>query len=61
MANTCSFLSAKEQSLKKLDEDSSMQYLSKSYEIGTKTYMVKGSRQRGRASLIIVKTKKTST
>jgi hypothetical protein len=61
LANTASLLSAKEQNRKKLDEDDIMQYLSKSYEIGTKTYMVKGGAQRGMANLIIVKEKTTNT
>jgi hypothetical protein len=61
LANATSLLSAKEKNLKKLDENDIMQYLTKSYEIGTKTYMVKGSRQRGRTNLIIVKEKRTNT
>jgi hypothetical protein len=61
LANAASLLSAKEQNLKKLDEDDIMQYLSKSYEIGTKTYMVKGNKQRGETNLIIMEDKKANT
>ena len=61
LANATSLLSANEKNLKKLDENDIMQYLTKSYEIGTKTYMVKGSKQRGKTNLIIMKEKRTNT
>ena len=55
LANMASLLSAREQSRKKLDEDDIMEYLRKSYEVGTKTYMEKGSTQRGMTNLNVVK------
>ena len=60
LANPSVLLSAAEQNLKQVDEDNIMQQWAESYEIGSTTCMVKGSGQRGWASLIIVEDKATS-